>query len=58
MRDVSDKFCKGNKKDTLKFGDLFPKIMSFMRGCGEILYSRTHHRCQYDMAHAQCMIDT
>ena len=33
-----------------------PETLPFMRQCGNILWSRTRHRRQYDMAHALCIL--
>jgi len=35
----------------------FPKIVSFMRKCWKIWYSRTGHKWQYNVAHAYYIVD-
>jgi hypothetical protein len=36
MRNVTDKSCRGNQNTHFLFGNVFPKIVSFMRSCGKI----------------------
>jgi len=38
------------KNTHFMFSNLFPKIVSCMRYSGELKYSRTGHRCQYNTA--------
>jgi len=47
MRNVSDKSCREYQKTRFMFSDIFLKVFPFMIQCGEILHSRTGHRCQY-----------
>jgi len=39
--------CRENHDTHFMFNNIFPKIMSFRRQCGRILYSRTGHRWKY-----------
>jgi len=34
----------------------FPKIVSFMRQCGKILYSQTGHTSSYNATHGLCIL--
>ena len=56
MRKFSDKICRENQNTHFMFNNIFPKIMTFMRQCGKIWYSRTCHSWQYNMVHVFCML--
>jgi len=43
MRNVLDKSCRENRETHFMFNKVFPNIVSFMRTCGKLLYSRTGH---------------
>jgi len=54
MTNVSHKNCSENQNTRFMFSNIFSKIVTFMRKCGNILYS---HRKQYNTAHAHGMLD-
>jgi len=48
MINVSHKSCTENQNTHFVFSNFFPpKIVPFMRQCGEVWYSGTGHRWQY-----------
>jgi hypothetical protein len=49
--------CRENPSTNFMFHITFPEVVPFMRLCGKMWYSQTHHRRQYNTTHALCMLD-
>jgi hypothetical protein len=47
MKNILDKRCRENQNKHVMLPNSFTKIVPFVRLCGKILYSQTHHIWQY-----------